>query len=159
VLQALPVPRSATAAAWYTVTLLGGVPPVVVSLLVAQWRYDLPLTVSAAVVPAVLLTTFSGTMLGYELAHALTNPMVTRLLTQLLVFVVFGFAPVMFPVEQMPEWLGDLNWWLPFRHMAAIVRASLTTGVVEGVAVSYAMVAAWGVLAGALAGRALGRRR
>jgi ABC-2 type transport system permease protein len=159
VLQALPAPRTATAAAWYTVTLIGGVPPVVVSLLVAQLRYDLPLEVSPAVVPAVLLTTFTGTMLGYALAHALTNPMATRLITQVLVFVVFGFAPVMFPVEQMPDWLGDLNWWLPFRHMAAIVRASLTTGVVDGVAVSYAMVAAWGVVTGALAARALGRRR
>lgn len=159
VLQALPVPRSATAAAWYTVTLVGGVPPVVVALLVAQWRYDLPLSVSAAVVPAVLLTTFCGTMLGYALAHALTSPMATRLLTQVLVFVVFGFAPVMFPVEQMPDWLGDLNWWLPFRHMAVIVRGSLTSGVVEGVATSYAMVIAWAVVTGALAARALGRRR
>jgi ABC-2 type transport system permease protein len=159
VLRVMPVPRTATAAAWYVVTLIGGVPPVFVALAVAQWRYDLPLTVSFAVVPAVLLTTFCGTMLGYALAHALTNPMTTRLLTQVLVFVVFGFAPVMFPVEQMPEWLGDLNWWLPFRHMAAIVRASLTAGVVEGVVTSYAMVAAWAAVTGSLAVRALGRRR
>jgi len=35
-LQALPVPRTMTALAWYTVTLIGGIPAVVVSLLVAQ---------------------------------------------------------------------------------------------------------------------------
>jgi ABC-2 type transport system permease protein len=50
---------------------------VVVSLVVGQLRYDLPLHISLMIVPAVLLTSFAGTMLGYALAHAITRPMVT----------------------------------------------------------------------------------
>lgn len=105
-LRSLPVSRSVTAAAWYTVCLMTGIPAMVVSLCVARWRYDLPLHISPMVVPAVLLTSFAGTMLGYALGHAIGNPMATRLITQLLVFVVFGFAPVLFPLSQMPRWLG-----------------------------------------------------
>jgi ABC-2 type transport system permease protein len=158
-LQSLPVPGTAAAIAWYTVTLIGGLPAVVISLLIAKARYDLTFTVSPALVPAVLLTAFTGTMIGYALAHASGNPMATRLITQMLAFVVFGYAPVLFPPQQMPGWLAGLNWWLPFRHMAVIVRAGLTEGLVSGVATSYVIVGGWGLAAAAVAAWALGRRR
>ena len=58
--------------------------------------------------------------------------MATRMITQLLVFVVFGFAPVLYPLSQMPRWLGAVNWWLPFRHMAVVTRAALTPGRPRG---------------------------
>lgn len=158
-LQALPVPRVADALAWYTVTLAGGLPAVLVSLLIARLRYDLAFAISPAVVPAVLLTTFSGTMIGYALAHALGSPMTTRLIVQVLVFAVFGYCPILFPAGQLPGWLAALNWWLPFRHMAVIVRAGLTSGMVDGVARSYLIVSVWGVLGVAASAWALGRRK
>jgi len=157
-LRSMPVTRSVTAAAWYTVCLIGGLPAMVVALAVAKLRYDLPLHVSPMIVPAVLLTSFAGTMLGYALGHAIANPMATRLITQLLVFVVFGFAPVLFPVSQMPRWLGTLNWWLPFRHMAVVTRAALTPGGHAAVISAYIVLAVWTIVCAALAGRALGRR-
>ncbi len=157
-LQSLPVPRSASAAAWYAVTFVAALPAVLISLLVAQWRYDLTLHVSPSIVPAVVLTAFTGTMLGYALAYAVPSPQLTRLLSQVLIFVIFGFAPIMFPPEQMPAWLADLNWWLPFEHMAVIVRGGLTEGLVTDVGVSYAIVGVWGLLAAGLVAVTLGRR-
>jgi ABC-2 type transport system permease protein len=157
-LRSMPVSRSVTGAAWYTVCLIGGVPAMIVSLGVARLRYDLPLHVSPMIVPAVLLTSFAGTMLGYAIGHAIGNPMATRLITQLLVFVVFGFAPVMFPLSQMPRWLGAVNWWLPFRHMAVVMRSALTPGVHTAVMSGYVVLCVWAVVCAALAGRALGRR-
>jgi ABC-2 type transport system permease protein len=158
-LQALPVRRTATALAWYTVTLVGGLPAVAVSLLIAAARYDISFAVSPSIVPAVLLTAFTGTMLGYALAHALTEPMTTRLITQMLVFVIFGYAPILFPAWQMPAWLATVNSWLPFQHMATIVRGGLTDGLVGHVGWSYLVVAVWGVAAAAVSAWALGRRR
>lgn len=159
-IASLPVPHSASAAAWYVVCLIGGLPAVVVSLSVAVLRYDgLPLAVTPDIVPAVLLTAFTGTMIGLALSHAITNPMTTRLITQLLVFAMFGFTPILFPVEQMPAWLGSVNSALPLRHMADIVRAALTELPVENLATSYAVVGAWGAVCAFLAVRALGRRR
>jgi ABC-2 type transport system permease protein len=158
-LQALPVPRTMAALAWYSVTLIGGIPAVVFSVAIAWLRYDLPLEISPAIVPAVLLATFTATMMGYALAHAIASPMTARLITQLLVFVVFGYAPILFPEQQMPGWLAGVNLWLPFRHMAVIVRDGLTSGMVSNVATSYAVVGLWGLASAAISAWALGRRR
>lgn len=159
-IRSLPVPHTASAAAWYTVCLIGGLPAVAVSLAVAVLRYDgLPLAIGADVVPAMLLTAFTGTMLGYALAHAISSPMVTRSITQLIVFGIFGATPMLFPIEQLPGWLGSLNWWLPFRHMADAIRASLTDLPYPDLAISYSVLIVWAVVAGTLAVRALGRRQ
>jgi len=157
-LRALPVSRSVNAVAWYTVCLVNGVPAMVVSLGVAALRYSLALHVTVMVVPAVLLTALAATMLGYAIAHAISNAMATAMVAQVLVFVVFGFAPILFPITQMPRWLGTLNWWFPFRHMAVVTRAALMAGPHPGLTTSYAILGAWSVACAALAGRALGRR-
>ena len=156
--RALPVPQTSAAAAWYTVCLLAGSPAVVISLLIAEARYGISFAVSPAIIPAVLLTAFTGTMIGYGLGHAVPNPMVTNLVTELMIFAVFGFAPILFPPWQLPGWLAALNWWFPFGHMAVIVRAGLTSGMATGIASSYLVVAAWGVIGVAASAWALGRR-
>jgi ABC-2 type transport system permease protein len=157
-LRTLPISRSVAAAAWYTVCLICGVPAVVLSLVVAQLRYDLPLHISPMIIPAVLLTCLTGTMLGYALGHAVGNAMVTQLISQMLVFVIFGFAPILYPIQQMPGWLAALNWWFPFRHMAVIVRAGLTSSAGPAVPTAYAVIGVWAVVAAALALWSLGRR-
>jgi ABC-2 type transport system permease protein len=157
-MQTLPISRSVSAAAWYTVCLLCGLPAMVVSLVVGQLRYDLPLHISLMIVPAVLLTSFAGTMLGYALAHAITKPMVTLLITQMLIFIIFGFAPILFPLQRMPGWLADLNWWFPFRHMAVVMRAALTSSADPAVPTAYAVIGVWTIVSAGLAGWMLGRR-
>jgi len=159
-LQSLPVPTTAAAAAWYVVTLVGGVPPMLVTLLAARLRYpDLELAISPAVVPAVLLVVFAGTMLGYALAYAITDPRVIQLVTQVLAFGLVGFSPVVFPAQQMPAWLVSVNEWLPLTHMATIVRDALTDGLVTAdVGRAYLVVSVWALAAGAAAVRELRRR-
>jgi ABC-2 type transport system permease protein len=158
-LQSLPVPRTATAMAWYVVTLIGGLPAVVASLLIAKLRYDITFDLSWSVVPAVLFTAFTGTMIGYALGHATGNPMATRMVTQVFIFLVFGYCPILFPPQQMPHWLAQVNEWLPFGSMATIVRAGLTSGMVSGIGRAYLVVGVWGLAATAIAAWALGRRK
>lgn len=157
-LRALPVPATAAAVAWYAVALTASLPAAVVSLVVAELRYGIAFTVTPSIVPAVLLTAFTGTMLGYALSHAVTNPMSTRLIAQMLVFFIFGFSPILYPASQLPDWLATVSGWLPFEHMATIVRAGLTTGMADGIGSSYVIVAIWGSIGTALAARALVRR-
>lgn len=157
-MRTLPIGRSVAAAAWYTVCLVTGLPAMVVSLLVGQLRYGLSLHISPMIVPAVLLTSFAGTMLGYALAHAISRPMVTQLVSQMLIFIIFGFVPILYPMSQMPGWLADLNWWFPFRHMAVVIRAGLTSSGGPTVPTAYAVIGVWAVVAAGLAGWALGRR-
>jgi ABC-2 type transport system permease protein len=157
-LWSLPVPRTTAALAWVTTNLILGIPGMAVALAVALLRYDLDLHVSPAVVPAVLLTLFTGTMIGYALAHALGNPMLIGAITQLLIFVIIGFSPINFPADQLPGWLAALHRWLPLAPMADTVRAGLTVGVIGDVTRSYLVLGAWAAASVAVTAAVLGRR-
>jgi len=158
-LQALPVPRSAAALAWYTVALVTALPSVALTLAVGAARYHLSLAVSPVVVPAMLLTCLTGVLLGLAIAHGVTMPMAAELLSTTLIFVMFGFSPVAFPAGQLPGWLAAVNEWLPFGSMATIVRAALTNGVATGVPRAYLVVAAWAAGSALIVAWAQGRRR
>ena len=106
-------------------------------------RYDLHLTVSPVIVPALLLTCLTGVLMGLAIGHGITRPMVAELLSTTLIFVMFGFSPVAFPAAQLPGWLAAVNQWLPFGSMATIVRAALVPGVATGVPRAWAVVAVW----------------
>jgi ABC-2 type transport system permease protein len=157
-LWSLPGPRTTAAAAWLTVNFIIGLPALAVALGVALLRYDLPLHVTPAIVPAVLLTLYTGTMVGYAMAHSIAKPMVTVIITQAIVFLAFGFSAINFPLDQLPGWLAAVNEWLPLYPMANTVRAALTQGVAEEVARSYLVLGAWAVASTGLAAAVLGRR-
>jgi ABC-2 type transport system permease protein len=158
-LQSMPVPRSMTALAWYTVTLMISLPAAAMSLLTAEIRYDLSLRITPGIVPGVFVTSITGVLLGYAIAHAVSAPMVARLVSVSLIFVVFGFSPVTFPARQLPVWLADVNQWLPFGLMTTIMRSSLVKGPVSGLAHAYAVVLAWAVASALVAAWAVSHRR
>jgi ABC-2 type transport system permease protein len=157
-LQSMPAPRGATAMAWYTVALITAVPAVVLTLVTGVVRYHLHLDITPAVVSAVLAVSLTGVLMGYAIAHAVTVPMVARLVSTSLIFVIFGFSPIMFPAGQLPGWLAQVNQWLPFGSMATIMRSALITGMAAGVGRAYLVVAAWAVVSGLIAAWAVGRR-
>lgn len=158
-LWSLPVPRATAALAWLTTSSMIALPGVVVALLAAVWRFDLPLVVSPAIVPAVLLTLLTGTMVGYAIAHVIANPVAINLIAQVLIFVMLGFSPINFPIDQLPGWLQGIHEWLPMHHMAQVVRGGLTDGLVEGMDRSYLMLAGWSAIAIAGTAAVLGRRQ
>ncbi len=157
-LWSLPVPRTTQAAAWTMVNAVIALPGMLAALLIADWRYDIPLHVSPSIVPAVLLTIVTATMVGYAFAHAIRKPMVTQLITQLLIFFILGFAPINFPPENLPGWLASVNEWLPFHHMAVVMRAGLTENLVTDVGRSYGVLALYTVASSAVAAWVIGRR-
>ncbi len=158
-LQSMPAPRSMSALAWYTVTLITALPAVVLTLVAGVVRYHLYLDITPAIVPAVLIVSLTGVLIGYAVAHAITVPMITRLVSVSLIFVIFGFSPVMFPAGQLPHWLAQVNRWLPFGPMATVMRSALVTGTAAGVGRAYLVLAAWAVLSGLIASMAVGHRR
>ena len=158
-LQSLPVPRSAAALAWYTVALGTALPAVALTLVTGVVRYNLTLTVTPMVVPAMLLTCLTGVLLGLAIAHGVTVPMAAMLASTTLIFVMTGFSPVAFPAAQLPGWLATVNQWLPFGSMATIVRAALVPGMASGVPRAYLVVAAWAAGSALIAAWAQSRRR
>lgn len=155
----LPVPRSSAAAAWVTLNVIVAVPAMAGALVAAGWRYDVEFAVTPMVLPAVGLTLLTGTLLGYALAHAVPKPDITQLVTQLLIFVIFGFSPISYPIENLPSWLATTNEFLPFYPMANVVRDALTDGIVTNVGRSYFVLSMWAIAAAALSAVVLRRRK
>jgi ABC-2 type transport system permease protein len=155
----LPVPRTATAASSFTIFTALAVPGFAVSLAVAVWRYDLDLKVSPWLVPAVLLASLMSASVGFGIGHAVPDPRITNVVTNLLIFVVLMFSPIAFPIENFPGWLAAAHRVLPFWHMANVVRDALSDGLVDSVWRSYAVLGAWTGGTWLLAGWAIRRRR
>ncbi|HXX60374.1 MAG TPA: ABC transporter permease [Candidatus Sulfotelmatobacter sp.] len=156
--RVLPCPRSASLAAWYAVTLAAGVPGMLGTLVVAAWRYHIDFTVSPMILPAVLLVAVSGTMIGAAIGHGVGEPMISRIGVQAINMFVVGFTPTLFPVDRLPDWLQAINVVLPFEHMSALLRATLTAGPVDDLGLSCLVVVAWSAACAGLAAWAMGRR-
>jgi ABC-2 type transport system permease protein len=155
----LPSPRSAQAASTFVLYTLLALPGSVFALLVAAWRYDVPLSVSPLLIPAVLLCALMAITVGYGMSLAIPNPMVTDVVTNALMFVVLLFSPIVYPASQLPVWLATLHYFLPFYNMAVVIRAGLTSGVVAHVATSFLVLAAWTAAGAAATAWVVGRRR
>ncbi len=139
----LPVPRLSSAAATFTIATLLAIPGTALALWIAGFAYDVPLEVSWAVIPAVGLVSLMASSVGYSFGHAIPDPRVTNLLTNLVIFFVLLFSPIVVPIEFFPESWAAVHRVLPFWHMANVIRDALTTGFVENAAQSYAVLVAW----------------
>ena len=135
------------------------VPGVVACLALATWRYGLHLSLSPMVVPAFVLAALITTSLAFGMALAIPSPLVTNVIVNALIFVILLFSPVVYPITQLPGWLADVHRVLPIYHLAQILRASVTSGLVHDVAASYAVLAGWTVVAWTATAWIIGRRK
>jgi ABC-2 type transport system permease protein len=154
----LPTRRSAQMLSTFTLYTLMALPGTVLALLVASWRYGVHLSLSPILLPAVLLCAVMSVTVGYALALAITNPLVTNVIVNALIFVVLLFSPIVYPASQLPGWLFDVHRVLPFESMAQVMRAGLTTGLATDVGVSFLVLGAWTVAGCAAAAWVVGRR-
>lgn len=155
----LPVPRSAQIGATLFSHSLIVFPGVILALLVAVWRYHVTLHVTPIVVPATVLTLITAASIGLALGHTIPNPMVTGMITQVLVFVILLFSPINFPADRLPGWLAALHSVLPFEHAANVMRAGLADGLASHVGRSLGILGAWAAVSALATAWAVGRRR
>jgi len=155
----LPSPRSAQAVSTFVLYTFLALPGAVLALLVSKWRYGVNLSPSLLLVPAVLLCAMVAITVGYGLALAIPNPMVTNVVTNALMFVVLLFSPIVFPASQLPDWLFAVHRVLPFYNMAVVIRAGLTVGLESDVTTSFLVLIAWTAAGCATTGWVVGHRR
>ena len=96
----LPAPRSAQATATFLVYSLIALPGTALALVAATWRYGADLSLSPLLVPAALVCALVAITVGYGMALAIPNPMVTNVITNALVFFVLLFSPIVYPTSQ-----------------------------------------------------------
>jgi len=153
----LPVPRMAHIAADATNMFGTTLPGIAIAVLLGAIRFDFSLDISLLIIPAVLLISMCGIFVGYSMAFAVPKPMMVNVLTQILVFGVMMFSPVMFPAEQLPEWMQAVHRVLPIQYMADLMRGTLTDLPIN-LGRAFAVVGAWCV-AGFVVTNLLVRRR
>jgi ABC-2 type transport system permease protein len=141
----LPVPRMVYVAADATIWLLVSLPGVILSLILGAAYYHFSLHVSLLVIPAIFLMSMSGIFLGYSFAHGIKKPQITQVITQVLVFFIMIFSPIMFPKEQLPLWLAVVHRFLPIQYMADLSRGTLTDLNVN-LGLAFAVVGGWCLL-------------
>jgi ABC-2 type transport system permease protein len=156
-MRSLPVPRMAYLMADLTVWLAVVLPGVVFAIAIGSWALDLALSISLAIIPAVLLVVTTAAALGYAMASVLP-PMMAMLLSQVLVFGVLLFSPINYPAERMPEWMQAIHSVLPVQAMAEVIRGSLATETFALTAGPFLLLGAWCVAALGLSYATLRRR-
>jgi ABC-2 type transport system permease protein len=145
----LPVPRMAHIAADTTVMIGTTLPSIVLAVVLGAFRFGFNLDASWLVIPAIILISASGCFIGYTIAFSVPKPMMVNVITQIMVFIVMMFSPVMFPVDRLPHWMQAIHLVLPIQYMADIVRGTLTDLPVK-LGLAFGIVGAWTVACFAL---------
>jgi ABC-2 type transport system permease protein len=154
----LPAPRSAQAASTFALYTALSLPGMVLALLAAVWRYGIHLSVSPAVVLAALVSALVSVTVGFGMALAIRSAVVINLVSNALIFLVLLFSPIVYPASNLPAWFQRVHAILPFEHMATVIRAGLTNGLVSDVSRSYEVLLAWIVVGCAMTAFVVGRR-
>ena len=138
----LPVPRMAHIAADATNMFGSMLPGIILSVVLGKLHFGFDLHISWLIIPALLLITSCATFVGYSIAFAVPKPMMVNIITQLMIFFVMMFSPVMYPSTQLPQWLQSLHMVLPIQYMADLMRGNLTDLPVN-TGLAFAVVGAW----------------
>lgn len=154
----MPVPRIVQATSTFLLYTVLSLPGTVLALVVASWRYGIHLTISAQIVPGIALCALMAVSVGFGMALVISDPLVTNLITNALVFVVLLFSPIVFPIGNLPAWLAAVDRALPFYNMAEIIRAGLTSGLVTDLARAYLILLAWTAAGWVMTALVIGRR-
>lgn len=156
-MRTLPVPRLVNLFADVTVWLAVILPGVAFAVAVAALRFGLALSISPLVLPGMLLVALTATAVGYAIA-SLLPPMLSSLVTQVLVVFILMFSPLNFPADRLPGWLAALHRVLPIEAMGDIVRGTLAGNDFQLQGGSFLLLGAWCVVSFGIAHAVLNRR-
>lgn len=154
----LPISREAYLLAQVTFVLLQSLPALVLALLFGAWNYGFSLEIDPLIVLVVPLGVLSLAGLGVAVAVISPHMQLTNAFTQLSIFYVLFFAPVILPKEQLPLVLRHAADFLPPTYVADGIRATTTNLPDTHVWRSILAMAGFGVGSLALAAGAVRRR-
>lgn len=142
-MRSFPVPRMAYLAADLTIWLLSTLPGVALALIVGSLRYDFELQFSLLIVPAFTLVVLMATTVGYAIALLSPKAELVNVFTNLIVFSLFLFSPINFPVGRLPNWLATIHRFLPVKYAADAVRGALVPEYSNGLGLALVVLGVW----------------
>lgn len=142
----LPIPRMAYLAADLTIWMAATLPGVIVALVVGSMKYDFALQFNPWAIPALLLIVLTATSVGQAIALVSPKPELVNVLTNLIIFGMFLFSPINFPIGRLPNWLASIHRVLPVKYAADAVRGSLIPEYTDDLPLALMVLALWCVL-------------
>ncbi|MCE7928120.1 MAG: ABC transporter permease, partial [Chloroflexi bacterium CFX7] len=122
----LPISREMYVAAQLTVVGILALPGIILAVALGTWYYGISIEPGAALLVVVPLAVVSLAGVGVAISVLSPWPQVTNALTQITIFYVLLFAPILFPKEQLPGLLQDLSVAMPPTYVADAMRGALT---------------------------------
>ena len=154
----LPISREAYLLAQVTFVFILVLPALIFAVLLGAWRFDVALSIDPLVLVVVPLAVLSLAGAGVTLAIVSPHQQLTGAITQLVIFYVLFFAPVLAPRESLPVVLKQVSDFVPPTYVADALRGTLTDLPGTHVGRSIAAMAGFGVAFLALAAATVRRR-
>jgi ABC-2 type transport system permease protein len=153
----LPISREVYLLSQILATIIFAAPGTILAVAFGAWHYDLSLDIHPLVPVVILLGIASLAGVGVTVVILSSHFQVTNAITQLVIFYVVFFAPILLPKEQLPELLQAASTVMPPTYAADAMRASLTD--LPGTALYRDLVVLTGFAAASLALSAASIRR
>lgn len=141
----LPVPRMVLLASDATIYFLITLPGIIIALIIGSVYHNFTLQISPLVIPVFILISITGTFVGYAIALAVPRPRMANIVSQILLLGVTCFSPVIYPAEQLPNWIAAIHTVLPVQYMADLSRGTLTD-VDVNMGLAFIVTGVWGVV-------------
>jgi ABC-2 type transport system permease protein len=122
----LPIGREAYLLAQVTYVALAAFPGIVFTIILGAWYYDLSIAFNPLVFVAIPLAIASLAGVGIAIGVLSPHPVLTNTITNLTVFYVLLFAPILLPKEQLPALLQHTAVAMPTTYAGDAVRGALT---------------------------------
>lgn len=153
----LPISRELYLLAEVTYVALISLPAIIFTVVLGWWYYDVSFSISPAIVVALPLAMASLAGAGICLGVFSPHPTLTNALTNLTMFYVLLFAPILIPSDQLPGLLRHTATVLPTTYAADAIRGSLTS--LQGTHLGRSLVALAGFSLASLGAATLSIRR
>lgn len=154
----LPISRELYLAAQVTQVAITALPGIVFAIVLGVWHYDLSLSVDPLVLLVVPLSMLSLAGVGVAIGVLSPHPNVTNAFSNLFVFYILLFAPILIPREQLPWLLRNVATVIPTTYAADAMRGALTDLPGTHLARSMAILAGFAVVSLAMSAAAVRKR-
>ena len=122
----MPISREAYLLSQITMVAITSFPAVLFTVAFGAWHYGLAIDLNPAFVAVMVLCVLSLAGVGVAMAMYVNQVAVVNAVTQLIIFYVLFFSPVLLPESQLPSLLQETSKLAPPTYAADGVRATLS---------------------------------
>lgn len=122
----LPISREMYLLSQILTAVILASPGTFLAVVFGAWHYDLALELSPFLPLVIVLGISSLAGVGVAIVALSSHMQVTNAVTQLVIFYVIFFSPILLSAEQLPDVLQAVSKAMPVTYVADAMRASLT---------------------------------